>query len=93
MVLVYEPTSDAGKCGSLCQSTTSLSENVIVAKTSYQMLEILSFSDQERALPPSTEISVLTKVKLSSSLSLKLSNNNSAKTIIRMARGPKAVLR
>ena len=27
-------------------------------KTSYQMLEILSFSDQERALPPSTEISI-----------------------------------
>ena len=27
-------------------------------KTSYQMLAILSFSDQERALPPSTEISI-----------------------------------
>ena len=38
----------AGKCGSHCQSTTSFSENVVVAKTSYQMLEILSFSDQER---------------------------------------------
>ena len=33
---------------------------VVVAETSYQMLEILSFSDRERALPPSTEISVLT---------------------------------
>ena len=25
---------------------------VVVAETSYQMLEILSFSDRERALPP-----------------------------------------
>ena len=33
---------------------------VVVAETSYQMLEILSFSDRERALPPSTEISVQT---------------------------------
>ena len=31
-----------------------------MAKTSYQMLGILSFSDRERALPPSTEISVPT---------------------------------
>ena len=35
---------------------------VVVAETSYKMLEILSFSDRERALPPSTEISVLTFV-------------------------------
>ena len=28
------------------------------------MLEILSFSDQERALPPSTEISLLTKLNV-----------------------------
>ena len=33
---------------------------VAVAETSYQMLEILSFSDRERASRPSTEISVLT---------------------------------
>ena len=39
---------------------TSLSENVAVAGTSYQMLGILSFS--ERVLPSSTEISVLTFV-------------------------------
>ena len=39
----------AGKCSSRRQSTTSFSENVVVAKTSYQMLEILSFSDRERA--------------------------------------------
>ena len=41
----------------------SFSENVLVAKTSYQMLGILSFNDRERVLkPPSTEISVLTLV-------------------------------
>ena len=33
--------------------------NVVVAKTSYQMLKMLSFSARERALPPLTEISVL----------------------------------
>ena len=41
---------------------TSLSENVVVLGTSYQMLGILSFSERERALPSSTEISVLTFV-------------------------------
>ena len=30
----------AGKCGSRRWSTTSFSENVVVAKTSYKMLEI-----------------------------------------------------
>ena len=39
----------AGKCDSSRQSTTSFSKNVVVAKTSYQMLEILPFSDRERA--------------------------------------------
>ena len=43
-------------------STTSFSENVVMAKISYQMLRILSFSDRERASTPSTEISVLTLV-------------------------------
>ena len=43
-------------------STTSFSENVVMAKISYQMLGILSLSDRERASPPSTEISVLTLV-------------------------------
>ena len=38
----------AGKCCSRRQST-SFSENVVVAETSYQMLEILSLSDRERA--------------------------------------------
>ena len=39
----------AGKFGSRRHSTTNFSEKVVVAKTSYQMLEILSFSDRERA--------------------------------------------
>ena len=52
----------AGKSDRHCHSTTSVGENVVVAKTSYQMLGILSFSDQERALPPSTKISKLTFV-------------------------------
>ena len=39
----------ARKCDSSRQSTTSFSKNVVVAKTSYQMLEILPFSDRERA--------------------------------------------
>ena len=38
----------------------SFRENVVVAKTSYQMLGILSFSDEERALRHSTGISELT---------------------------------
>ena len=33
-----------------------------MVKTSYKMLGILSFSEQERALPPLTEISELTFV-------------------------------
>ena len=43
--------------GSRRRSTTSFVE---VAKTSYQLLGILSFSGRERALPPSKEISVPT---------------------------------
>ena len=38
----------AGKRGSRCHPTTSFSENVEVAATSYQMLEVLSFCDLER---------------------------------------------
>ena len=38
----------AGKRGSRRHSTTSFSENVEVEETSYQMLEVLSFSDRER---------------------------------------------
>ena len=49
----------------------SFSENVVVEKTSYQMLEVLSFSDWERALkPPSMEISVLTLVVKKSTMKL-----------------------
>ena len=37
----------AGKCGSRRHSTASFSENVVVAKTSYQMLVVLSFCGRE----------------------------------------------
>ena len=48
------------KCGSRRHSTTSFSENVEVAETSYQMLEVLSFCHQERVQPPSLKVTVLT---------------------------------
>ena len=60
----------AGKYDSHRHSTTSFSENIIVAKTSYQMLGISSFSNRERALPPSTEISELTFVVNKSTMKL-----------------------
>ena len=41
-----------------------------MAKTSYQMLGILSFSNRERALPPSTEITELTFVVKKSTIVL-----------------------
>ena len=54
----------AGQCDSHRHRhhITSFSENVVEAKKSYQMLGILSFSDQERASPPPTKISELTFV-------------------------------
>ena len=52
----------AGKSDSHHHCTTSFNKNVVVVQTSYQMLGILSFSDQERTLPPSTKISKLTFV-------------------------------
>ena len=60
----------AGKSDSRCKSTTSFSENVVVAKTRQQMLGILSFSDRERALPSSKEMSVLTFVVKKSTMKL-----------------------
>ena len=54
-----EPPPFLWKCESRRHSTTSCRKNVVEAKTSYQMLGILSFSDQERALPHATEISEL----------------------------------
>ena len=42
----------------------------MVVKTSYQMLGILSFSDRERATPPSTELSKLTFVVTKSTMML-----------------------
>ena len=50
----------AGKRGSRRHSTTSFSESVVVAGTSYQMLEVLAFCNLERAQPPSITITVLT---------------------------------
>ena len=41
-------------------STTSFSENVVVAETSFQMLEVLAFCDRERSWPFSVTITVLT---------------------------------
>ena len=38
----------AGARGSRRHSTTSFSKNVEVAKTSYQMLEVLTFCDRDR---------------------------------------------
>ena len=39
----------AGKSGSRRHFITNFSTNVVVAKTSYQMLEVLSFWDRENA--------------------------------------------
>ena len=50
----------AGKRGSRRHSTTSFSKNVVVAGTSYEMLEVLAFCNWERAQPPSITITVLT---------------------------------
>ena len=50
----------AGKRDSRRHSTTSFNENVVVGKTSYQMLEVLSFCNRERAYRPSIKLTVLT---------------------------------
>ena len=61
----------AGKRGSRRHSTTSFSENVEKAETSYQKLKVLSFCNRESAYPPSLKITVLSflvkngKMKLS----------------------------
>ena len=52
----------AGKRGMRPNSTTSFSESVVVAGTSYQMLDVLAFCDRERAQPPSITITVQTFV-------------------------------
>ena len=44
-----------GKRGSRRHSTTSLSETVEVAETRYQMVEVVSFWDRERALTSFTK--------------------------------------
>ena len=45
----------AGKRGSRRHSTTSFSENVEVAETSYQMLEVLSICDRGEGVTSSTK--------------------------------------
>ena len=50
----------AGKRASRRHSTTSFSESVVEAGTTYQMLEVLAFCNLERAQPPSITITVLT---------------------------------
>ena len=60
----------AGKCDSHRHSTTGFTKNVVVAKIGYQMLGILSFSDRETALPPSTEIGELIFVVKKSTMML-----------------------
>ena len=60
----------AGKSDSRRHSTTSFSENVVVAKTTCQMLGILSFSDREKALPTSKEINLPTFVVKKSTMKL-----------------------
>ena len=50
----------AEKRGIRPNSTTSFSKSVVVAGTSYQMLDVLAFCNQERAQPPSITMTVLT---------------------------------
>ena len=50
----------AGKRGIRPNSTTSFSESVVVAGTSYQILGVLAFCNRERAQPPSITMTVLT---------------------------------
>ena len=51
----------AGKRGSRRHSTTSFSaESVLVAGTSYKMLDVLAFCNRERSKPPLITITVLT---------------------------------
>ena len=64
----------AGKRDSRRHSTTSFSENVEVAETSYQMLEVLSFCHQERVQPPSLKVTVLTFLVKNGKMSLYFEN-------------------
>ena len=48
-VLLRKFTILAGKRGSRRHSTTSFGGNVVVEETSYQMFQVLSFCDRERA--------------------------------------------
>ena len=48
-----------GKSGSRRHSATSFRANVVVAKTRYQILKVLSFCDRESAYAPSLKIAIL----------------------------------
>ena len=52
----------AGKRGIRPNSTASVSESVVVAGTSYEMLDVLAFYNLERTQPPSITITVQTFV-------------------------------
>ena len=58
------------KRDSRCHSTTSFSESVVVAKTSYKILEVLAFFSRERSQPPSRMIAVLTSLAQKSAMKL-----------------------
>ena len=53
----------AGKRDSRRHSTKSFSENVVVAGTSYQILEVKSFCDRGRAKPPIKITALIFQVK------------------------------
>ena len=54
---LWRKKSDSCTCR---HSTSGFSENVVVAETSYQVLEALSLCDRERVLPSSIKLTVLT---------------------------------
>ena len=58
----------AGKRGIRPISTTSFSESVVVAGTSYKILDVLAFCSRERAQPPSITITVLTFLVIKSTM-------------------------
>ena len=56
--LAWTNVTLAGKRDS-CYSTTSFSENIVVAGTSYQILEVKSFCNRERTKPSPTKVTAL----------------------------------
>ena len=54
------PRQFGGKNDGRRHFTTSFNESVVVAETSYQMLEVVTLCNRERSLPPSITTKVLT---------------------------------